>query len=284
MKKNIKQFLLINLGLLVMAIGLHFFLIAADLAVGGITGLAMVINHYLPQIPIGVIMMGFNIMLFILALLILGKEFTGYTLYSSFALSGMIYLFDLLIPMNGPMVDDILLNLLFGIVIQGIGMGLIFYQNASTGGTDIIAKIINKFTHMDIGKALLLADFAVAIFAGLAFGFALGLWALVGIVMNGLVIDRVIAGFEMKLNVVVISNEYELINDFVLEVLDRSTTIYEAHGGYSGTKKQVVQTILNKKEYIRLKQYIKTIDPQAFLSVGFIHEVLGEGFNQYLNQ
>ncbi len=282
MNSKLKQFALINLGLVIMALGLHFFLIAADLATGGVTGLAMVINHYVPTLPIGAIMTFFNILLFILAFLLIGKEFMGYTLYCSFALSGLIYLLEMFFPMSGPLVPEVLLNLIFGILIQGIGMGIIFYQNASTGGTDIIAKIINKYTHMEIGMALLLSDMVVVLLAGVAFGFSLGLWALLGIMLNGLVIDRVIAGFEIKLNVLILSKEPEAINRFVIEKLDRSTTIYKAQGGYTGADRQVIQVVLDKAQYIRLKQYIKGIDPEAFITVGFAHEVLGEGFNTFL--
>ncbi|QEN05969.1 YitT family protein [Thiospirochaeta perfilievii] len=281
--KNIKKFLLINLGLIIMSVGLHFFLIASDLAAGGIIGLAMVINHFFPILPIGIIMTALNILLTIVALILFGKKFTAHTVYSSLALSGIIFLFELLLPLDGPVVEDTLLNLIFGIVIQGIGMAIIFYQDASTGGTDIIAKVLNKYFHTEIGRALLITDFVVVIFAGLAFGFTLGLWALVGIILNGLVIDRVIAGFEEKLHILVISHRYEDINRFVLDKIDRTTTIYDARGGYSGEKKNVIQVILNKKEYIRLKQYIRSIDKDAFISVSFTHEVLGEGFNQYLH-
>ena len=233
--------------------------------------------------PIGVIMTAFNLLLFVLALIVIGKEFTGYTLYSSFALSGMIYLLEVFFPMSGPLVPETLLNLIFGILIQGIGMGIIFYQNASTGGTDIIAKIINKYTHMDIGQALLLSDMIVVILAGITFGFSLGLWALLGIMLNGLVIDRVIAGFEMKLNTFILSKEPEAINRFVIDKLDRSTTIYKAQGGYTGTDRQVIQVVLDKAQYIKLKQFMKQIDPDAFITVSFAHEVLGEGFNTFLN-
>ncbi|MGL1893197.1 MAG: YitT family protein [Spirochaetaceae bacterium] len=282
--KKLKKFLLINVGLIVMAIGLHFFLIASDLAAGGIIGLAMVINHFVPIIPIGIVMTVMNVVLILVALILFGKKFTANTIYSSLALSGIIFLFEMFFPLSGPIVDDTLLNLIFGIVIQGLGMGLIFYQDASTGGTDIVAKVINKYFHTEIGRALLITDFVVVISAGFAFGFTLGLWAFVGIVLNGLVIDRVIAGFEQKLHVVVISKQSKQINDFVVKSIDRTTTIYEAVGGYTGETKQVIQAILNKKEYIKLKLFIRNLDPNAFISVSFTHEVLGEGFNQYLNQ
>ncbi|NBI05527.1 YitT family protein [Senegalia massiliensis] len=279
MKFNIKKFILINTGILIMAIGLYFFLIPANLAVGGVTGLAMVINKVFPIIPIGIVMTLANIILFTLGFLIIGKEFGGYTIYSSFLLSGAIYILEIIIPINGAIIDDLLINLIYGIIIQGIGMGIIFYQNSSTGGTDVVAKIINKFLHLDIGKALLLADFVITIFAGLTFGPKLGLYALLGVIANAYVIDNVIAGFNKKMNIMIISNKNKEINKYIIENIKRGTTLYSADGGYSRRNKIIINTVVNRKEYIKIKGYVKDIDPDAFITVGFVHEVLGEGFN-----
>lgn len=272
------KFILVNLGVLIMAIGLYYFLIPANLAVGGVTGLAMVINNLFSSIPIGIIMIISNIILFTTAFIIIGKEFGGYTIYASFLLSGIIYLFELVTPLNAPLIDDILLNLVYGIIIQGIGMGLIFHQNASTGGTDIIAKIVNKFTHLEIGKALFLSDFLIVILAGFSFGASLGLYALMGILINAYVIDKIIAGFNKKMNVMIISSKTEEINDFILNKLERGTTLYNASGGFSKEDKTVISTVVNKKQYIKIKNYISNIDSKAFLTIGFVHNVHGEGF------
>ena len=279
MKFNIKRFIIINLGVIVMAIGLYYFLIPENLAVGGVTGLAMVINNLFPSIPIGVIMIISNIILFILAFLIIGKEFGGYTIYSSFLLSGVIYVFEVLTPMDKPIIDDIMINLIYGIIIQGIGMGIIFYQNSSTGGTDIVAKIISKFIHLDIGKALLISDFVITILAGLTFGPRLGLYALLGVIINAYVIDNVIAGFNTRMNIMIISDKSEEINSFIINEIQRGTTLYFADGGFSRTQKVIINTIVGKKQYIKIKNFAQEIDPRAFITVGFVREALGEGFN-----
>ncbi|NCB42423.1 MAG: YitT family protein [Clostridia bacterium] len=278
MENKIKKFILINAGLLIMTFGLHFFLISANLAAGGVTGAAMVINHYIPTLEIGLIMAVFNIILFIIAFIIIGKDFTGYTLYCSFMLSGLIYLLEAVAPMSQGLSDDMMINLLFGIVINGVGMAIIFYQNASTGGTDIIAKIVNKFLHIEIGKSLLIADLFVVFAAIIAFGITKGLYAMLGVIINGMVIDRIIAGFGMKLKVVIISEFHEEINQFINFSLERGTTLYLAQGGFTGSQKVVIHCLLEKKQYILLKQALKRIDPLAFSSVSFSHEVLGEGF------
>lgn len=278
MNWNWKRFLKINFGVMILAAGLYYFLIPANLAVGGVTGFAMVVNKFFPILPIGAVMLVVNILLFILAFLIIGKEFGGYTIYSSVCLSGIIYVLESLTPMNKPFVDDILLNLIYGIIISGIGMGVIFYQNASTGGTDIIAKIINKYTHIDIGKSLLASDFVITLMAGLAFGAKLGMYALMGIIVNSLVIDNIIAGFNTKLHMMIISECYEEINRFILDEIQRGTTLYHAEGGHSRQDKVIIHTIVSKREYIRIKNWIRFLDPKAFVSLNFVNEVLGEGF------
>lgn len=278
MKLILKRFMLINIGLIILAIGLHFFLIPSNLAVGGTTGLAMVINSLIPSIPIGLILGAINTILFIVAFIILGKEFGGYTVYTSLALSGLLSLLEIWFPMNIPYIDDLFINLVFGILIAGIGMGVIFNENASTGGTDIIARIINKYAHIDIGKSLLLADFLITLFAGLVFGPRLGMYALLGVIINSLVIDKMIEGFNRKISMFIISNEFELINKYILEEMERGTTIYHATGGYSNQDKRIINTIVSRGEYIKIRDFIRAVDNRAFVSISHVTEVEGEGF------
>lgn len=278
MKLDYKKFLIINLGLLIMTIGLYFFLMPSNLAVGGATGLAMVLSYLIPSIPMGVILAVINIILFIAAFIVLGTEFGGYTVYSSLALSGMIAFFELLMPMTAPFTDDLFINLIFGILISGVGMGLVFNQNASTGGTDIIAKIINKYLHLEIGKSLLAADFLITLFAGLVFGARLGMYALLGIVINSFVIDKMIAGFNVKINMIIISREIEAINEFILVDVFRGTTIYHATGGYSKEERRIINTIVSRSEYVRIRNFVRNIDDKAFVAVSYITEIEGEGF------
>lgn len=284
MQAHLKRFTLINIGVFIMALGLYLFLIPANLAVGGVTGLAMVIQSYFPSVNLGLLMAVFNVILLILAFTVIGKEFGGYTIYCSFFLSAVIGLFEALIPLSGAIVDDMLINLVFGIVIQGVGMAIIFYQNASTGGTDIIAKIVDKYTHIGIGKALFLSDSLITLMAGLAFGPVLGLYAFLGIMVNGLVIDKVIAGFETKIHAMIISEKYELISAFIQSELNRGTTFFNGVGGYTLEDKRILSVVLNRKQYMALKHYIKDVDPKAFITMSFVHEVIGEGFDLTLQK
>lgn len=278
MKFDFKRFFIINLGLLIMACALYFFLMPSNLAVGGATGLAMVISYLIPSVSMGIILGIINIILFILAFIVLGRDFGGYTLYASLALSAMLALFEVLMPMRQPFTDDLFINLVFGILIVGAGMGIVFNENASTGGTDIIAKIINKYTHIDMGKSLLASDFLITLFAGLVFGARLGMYALLGTLLNSLIIDKMIAGFNVKINMTIISTKTDEINKYILDEIGRGTTIYHASGGYSNEDKRIINTIVSRSEYIKIRNFIRHIDTKAFVSISYVSEVEGEGF------
>lgn len=275
-----KRLLLVTLGVFIMTSGLHWFLIPSNLAVGGISGLGMVLNAYVPHIPVGAIIGVINILLLVIAYLVIGREFLGLTVYSSILMSALLLLFEWLVPATGVLVHDLLLNLIFGILITGIGMGIVFNQNASTGGTDIIAKIINMYLHMDIGKSLLMVDFVIALMAGLTFGARIGLYAVLGVILNSLIIDQMIAGLTRKVSIMVITKEVDKVNDFLHRDLDRGGTIFEARGGFTGEDRPVILTILSRPQYLQLRQFVQRTDPFAFMIVNYIHEVEGEGFTR----
>mgnify|MGYP001038282032 CR=1 FL=1 len=205
--KKVREFLLLNIGLFLVGAGIYYFMVPNNLAAGGVSGLAMVINSYFPGVPIGALMLGMNIVLFIAAAILISVSFAIKTVYSSFALSGMIWLMELVYPIKAPIIDDLLIQLLFGIIISAFGMGIVFNQNGSTGGTDIIAKIINKYFHIPIGKGLLAADFLITLFAGVTFGPKIGMYALLGVFINGFAIDMVIDGFNVVKQVVIITEK-----------------------------------------------------------------------------
>lgn len=277
-KFDIKRFLIINFGTIILAFGVYYFLVPANLVVGGVSGLAMVLNHIIPSIPIGIFMLIFNVILFVLAFVVIGKEFGGYTIYTSLALSAIVSVLEIVSPMDGPLVDDMMLNLIFGILIHGAGMAMIFNQNTSTGGTDIVAKIISIFTHLEIGKSLLLSDFLIVLSGAAVFGVELGLYALLGSIINTVVIDKVIAGFGTRIKVSIISEKEKEITKFITTELVRGVTLFHGSSGFSNKDKKIINTIVSRKEYIKIKNKVKEIDPDAFVWMNFVNEVLGEGF------
>ena len=278
MKHRIKEYFLITLGVGILAFGLLGFLFPANLAVGGLSGFVMIINHYFPMISRGVLMLILNVVLYILGFILIGREFGGRTIYASLLLSGMITVVEAMDLIKGPFVEDVFLNLFFGILIGGVGVGLVFSQNASTGGTDIIAKIINKYFNSDIGKSLLMADFIVVVLAIFAFGVELGLYAMMGIIFNSFVVDNIIEGFDRKYLITIVSNRTMEIQEFIINDISRGLTIYEAKGGYTDREMHVLNAVMSKRDFIKLKQFIKGIDSHAFFTVTHVREVFGYGF------
>lgn len=281
MKKtfDIKRFILINIGIVMLGSGLYFFLIPSNLAVGGISGFATVVNAIFPQVPVGILMFISNIFLLLLAFIILDKEFAGYTIYVSLALSVYVYLLGVLFTMTGPLVDDIILNILYGVSIQGIGMAIILNQGTSSGGTDIIAKILEKYTGFSIGNSLILADLLVVLSSIPVFGLYTGMYAFWAMILNSTVIDRFITGVNRRIKLVIISEKEEEIKSFIIEELNRGVTILYGAGGFSDKDKRVINTLVSRREYMRIRQYVREVDPKAFIWVNFVHEVLGEGFS-----
>jgi uncharacterized membrane-anchored protein YitT (DUF2179 family) len=181
-------------------------------------------------------------------------------------------------PVTHSLTNDVLLELIWGILVQGVGMAIIFNQNASTGGTDIIAKILNKFFHIDIGKSLLITDFTVTLLAGISFGIQKGMYSLLSVIINGLLIDNAIEGFNSHKEVIIISSEKDKIKTFIIDELERGATLYLGKGCYTSNNVEILSTIVSKKEFIRLKTYIKEIDSKAFIKVYDVYETFGEGF------
>ncbi|MDD3852399.1 MAG: YitT family protein [Syntrophomonadaceae bacterium] len=278
MKRLITGFLLINLGGFMDAAGFYFFFAPNQIAAGGITGLSLILNSFFPQLPLGVLILFLSIILLIVGFLLIGSVFGLKTIYCSITIPLYILAMEKLIPLSQPLSDDMLIQLVFGVFTSGIGLPILFNQNASSGGTDILARILNKYYQIDLGKGLLLIDFSITILAGVVFGIEKGMYSLLGVILYGFTIDYIIEGFSVNQNVTIITPLSNQVREFIIENLERGATIYTARGAYSGDEHNVVVTIVSRREFIRLRNYIKELDPHAFIAVQAIHKVLGEGF------
>ncbi|WP_411678945.1 YitT family protein [Clostridium thailandense] len=280
--RNFKEYVLITIGVVLVAIGIEFFLAPNKIAAGGVSGMAIIINYYMPKISIGLLMLIMNVVLFIIAFIIIGNKFGGKTIYTSLSLSGIIWIIDRIMTPSMVVTKNLMLASLFGTFMCGIGLGIVFNQNASTGGTDILAKILNKFVHLDIGKSLLVVDFIITLFAAISFGADAGMYALLSVIINGFVIDTVIEGLNISKQIMIISSQNDLISKFIIERLERGCTLLAGKGGYTKEDTYILYTVLGRKEFIRLKKYIKEIDTRAFITISDAHEVLGEGFKDII--
>ena len=250
-RESIKEFALITIGIFLVAISVVYFFEPNNIAAGGITGLAIVINHYIPFISIGPLVLMMDAILFIVALIVLGAKFGAKTIYSSFLLSTSMWIMQTFIPIN--ITNDLILATIFGTLISAVGMAIVFNANASTGGTDIIAKILNKFFHIEIGKSLLIVDFLVTLLGAVTFGINIGLYGLLAVIINGVVIDNIIAGFKTKSEITIISEKNKEISKFILDDLERGCTFIKGIGGFTGKDTSILYTVLDRNEFIKLK-------------------------------
>jgi uncharacterized membrane-anchored protein YitT (DUF2179 family) len=278
--KRIYSYLLIHLGILLVTAGIVLFKIPNNFATGGVTGISLVINRLFPSLSIGFLMLSLNIILIIAGLLFTDFEFEKRTIYSTIVLSLLVWYFQNAYPIRTPLTGDTMLELIAAIILLAAGSALLFYQNASGGGTDIIAKIINLRTHLHIGKTVLISDLVISILALSVFGIKIGIYSIIGVIIKGFLIDAIIEGLHGSKQVFIISSKTPTIKKFIMENIGRGVTVYSAIGGHTNTEKEVLNTIMSRKETIKLKDYVKLIDKEAFVVVGNVSEIMGSGFNK----
>lgn len=275
---TLKEFLLVNLGLISTAFAIVLFKAPNGFAIGGVSGLSIVLAKFLPTLNLGLIMFIINIILDIVGFIFLGGDFGIKTVYASFALSFYVWIGEKFIVLTKPLTGDAMLELIFAIILPAIGSALVFNQNSSTGGTDIIAKILSKKTHLHVGKMLLFSDILIAVFAIFALGLRAGLYSILGVVLKGFLIDIVIESLNMSKKMEIITSKPEPLEQYILEEIQRGTTISDAEGGYTHDNKKVVTVVVNRQQGIRLQEYVHKNDPDAFIIITNTSEIIGKGF------
>lgn len=275
-KRTIIDYLGITVGSFLIAIALTVFLVPNRIAAGGVSGLATVI-YYITSFPIGMTMLFINIPLFLAGVKIMGSSFGVRTIYGIVSLSVFT---DFLQPYMSSLTDDLLLASIYGGVVTGLGLGIVFRSRGTTGGTDVIASLINYYTGITVGEGILIADGIVVSLAGIFFNLEVALYAAVTIFITSQTIDLVQEGLNFKKGVLIISSKADQINEMVVKDLNRGITEFEAKGGYTGDKKQVLLCIISRSEVSELKSEIAKIDQDAFVIISNVHEVLGEGFTE----
>ncbi len=275
-KQLIVDYLGITLGSALTALGLTIFLIPNKIAAGGISGFATILYH-LFDLPVGMMFLILNTPLFIAGVKILGLSFGTRTIYGMVSLAIFIDLFQPIVPV---VTYDLLLAAIYGGVLGGLGLGLVFLSKGTTGGTDMIARLVNHFTGFSIGQGLLLADGLVVLLAGIFFNPEVALYATLTIFINSKTIDLVQEGIDFKKAAFIISQKSEEIKKGIISDLDRGVTVLKGYGGYTGEDKEVLFCIITRSEISRLKRLVYFVDRKAFITITNVHEVLGEGFDE----
>lgn len=274
-KKLVSDYLLVTFATGVIAASVYFFMLPSNLAVGSISGLSLVLSNFIP-LRISVITFILNAILLVIGFIFIGRDFGAKTIYSTFLMSGYLYIFEIFFPMDKPFTDDPFLELVCYLLILGVGQALLFNNNASSGGLDIIGKILNKYLHMELGKAMILAGMCAAITSVFVYDMKSVILSILGTYMSGVILDNYIAGFTIKKRVCILSEKNMQIRDYIVGKLNRGATMYKAVGGYNNKEQTEVITILTRNEYIKLMDYIHREDPKAFITVSSVNEVIGE--------
>ena len=275
--KKIREYALTTLGIVLTAIALEYFFFPNDIAAGGVSGIALVINGVTGW-NISIMVFILNIILFILAFLVLGKGFGGKSIYATIMLSVVMELIEKVFN-PGMLTDNMFLASFFGSALLAMGSAIVFHQGASTGGTSILAAIISNFTSLGVGTSLLLNDSIICLLAINVFGIDKGLFGFFSLILIGLLIDKFIDGFHTCKQVFIITSKAEMVVNFINKDINRGCTVLNGKGGYTDSEVKIVYTVLSSNQFITLKSFIKENNPEAFITVNDSKEVLGLGFN-----
>ncbi|MCI8652943.1 MAG: YitT family protein [Angelakisella sp.] len=277
-QQKLREFLLLNGGTLLVSMGVYFFKMPNNFSTGGVTGLAIVISKFLPGVSTGTLVFLFNMVLLAVGFLVLSRRFGLTTVYASTLMSVIIWVLERVYPMDAPFTQEPLLELIFAVGLPALGSALLFNIGASTGGTDIIAMVLRKFTSIDMGRALLLADFLVAFSACFVFGIHTGLFSILGLLMKSMLVDSVIEGINQCKYMHIVCSDPEPICDFIAGKLHRGATILEATGAYTHQHKYVILTVMSRGQAVFLRRYVRSIEPHAFIMTTSTSEIIGKGF------
>lgn len=278
MKSQFKNFIYLTLSTLVMAVGIYFFKFSNNFTFGGITGLAVLVAKS-GSISAGDFSFVANMVLLVIGFFVLGKKFAAKTAYSSILLSVALSGLERICPMSQPLTNQPLLELIFAIALPSIGSAVLFNIGASSGGTDVIAMVMKKYTSFNIGNALLVTDFFITLAGFFVFDIQTGLYSFLGLALRSFMIDGFIESLNLSKYFNVVCKNPQPICDFIKDEIHRSATIVEAKGAFSGEDKYIIFTVLNRLEAVRLRNYIKENSPDAFLLISNTSEIIGKGFH-----
>ena len=275
--KKFSSFIMMTLGSLLLATGVYFFKIPNGFATGGVTGIGTILAKITP-ISAGVWIWGLNIALLILGFLLLGKQNGIKTVYCSMLYSAITYVLEIVVPLSSPLSNQPLLELVYAMLLTSIGSAMIFNSNASSGGTDIMALILKKYTSIDVGKALLVVDFLVASSSFLVFDIQTGLFSLLGLFSKAFIVDAVIENLNTCKYFVVITGKREEISEYIIKTLHHGVTVNSVVGEFTKSERTMIHTVCKRVEAIKLRNRIKEIDPHAFIIITPSSEIIGRGF------
>lgn len=270
----------LHAGLFLTALSIVVFKTPNGFAFGGTSGVSLILSTLCPDLSVGVFMWIINAVLVVLGVVFLDRRTVGWSLFASFALSAYVSLLEGLIPLSSSLTGDMTLDLCFAVLLPALGGAIVFDAGASTGGTDILALILTKHTSLQVGRALMIVDMSIVGVAALLYGPRVGLYCVLGLFAKTVVVDGVIENLRLRKVCLVISSHALDIERFIVEQLDRSATVTRGYGAYSGKPVLQVMSVLTPREAMRLKQFVRVVDPGAFITILNSSEIIGRGFRR----
>ena len=271
-KQTLKEFGVIIGGTAIVAAAVYFFMLPSHVSVGSAAALAMVIGNFIP-LPVSAITAGLNLFLLVIGFLLIGPEFGGKTVFTAMLMPGFMWVFECLFPNFQSITQDPLLDVICYILVVGIGLALLFSCNASSGGLDIVAKIMNKYLRMDLGQAMSVSGMVVALSSALCYDAKTVVLSVLGTYFGGMVVDHFIFGLNIKRRVCIISPKVDDIVHYILHEIHSGASLNETIGAYENVVRKEIITIVDKQEYKQLMDYVRKVDPKAFITVYSVNEI-----------
>ncbi|CUH92193.1 YitT family protein [Herbinix luporum] len=278
-KNKIKDYCIITLGVLLVVVGVYFFKFPNNFSIGGVTGIAIILsNLFNNSISSGSIVLVLNIILLIFAYVFIGKSFGNKTVYGSLLLSISLKLLEIIIPLEAPLTNEPMLELFFAVILPAVGAAILFNIGSSTGGTDVLAMLLKKYTNIDIGRALLITDFFLTIATFFVFDLTTGFLSILGLLFKSTLVDVVIENLNLNKYFTIICRNPKPICTFITNKLNRSATVFDAKGAFTDQDKKIILTVMSRAQAVQLRTFIKETDPEAFLLITNTSEIIGRGF------
>ena len=277
-KQLFREFLLMTLGTLLVSVGVYFFKFPNNFSMGGVSGLAVLLGRLFPALSPSTFNTIINVLFLILGFVMLNKGFGARTVYCSVLSAALIQVFEWLFPMSGPLTDELMLELFFAVILPALGSAILFNIDASSGGTDIVAMILKKYTGLDVGRALLYSDVIIAAAALFVFGMTAGLCSLLGLALKSVLVDSAIESLNRRKAFFIITSDPAHVCDYVTHTLGRGATVWQAKGAYTDQTHHVVLTVLSRGQAVAMRRHLRQVDPHAFLIVANSSEIFGKGF------
>ena len=276
---TLRDYATMTVAILLSAVGVYFFKFPNNFSTGGVTGLSVVVAHLPPWISATGLSNLLNIALLVIGLVVLGRDFGVKTIYDTLLFTGLLYLFEHFIPLSRPLTDQPFMELMFSMLMTAVGGGLLFSVGASSGGTDVVAMILKKYTRIySIGAALLMVDLTATIATFFVFDIQTGLFSLFGLVIWGAVLQATLNTLMQQRYFHIITTDAEMIRQFIIHQVGRSATLFDGHGAFTGEERSLIITVVNSKQAVLLRTFIKENSPDSFLLITNTSDVVGKGF------